>query len=163
MCSITAHRLILSGWDPFVEIPLRLLMAWAALMMAEPVRGRQMEQIWAKAVYAVTRRGNKIWQFVKGPITAVVATLLDMGWHEIGPASWLEPSGAIWDLKGDDLSMPRRELRQHLDGQQWKKVAAHTSGKGLDESGVLLEPVLKLRQQLSNSSKALNTSSSPPC
>ena len=52
-----------------------------------------------------------------GPVGAVVATLLDIGWKPHGPKNWEDPEGTKWiaeDELGDNPDFSERSLRSNV-------------------------------------------------
>ena len=84
---------------------------------------------------------NMRWRGVSTPAAAVIASLLDIGWHPWGPWAWESDAGgrfAISDLKPGrgkvDLAEIREALAQSLERKLWRD-ASHNSwnGQGLEE------------------------------
>ena len=78
-CSVTSLRLILNGWDPFVALPTRLLGSWIRQMRRRPDHLAMAQAAWARIVHNIASAGKRRWSVVKGPISAVVASVMDMG------------------------------------------------------------------------------------
>eukprot|EP00972_Heterocapsa_arctica_P079119 11663107-Heterocapsa_arctica.AAC.1 len=53
---------------------------------------------------------GKHWSRVKGPMTAAIATLIDIGWDPISPFIWADTSGDRWQLGGNDVSGLVKEI-----------------------------------------------------
>ena len=106
---------------------------------------------------------------VTGPITATIATVLDLEWYPWLPATWkaaADPSQE--DLVPSDLVNPlmpytavkfnhqpgishlrvRYEANKCLETKIWQKAALHYSGQGLEEGLPYLQPAMSAKKQL---------------
>ena len=130
-CSATALRMTQAGWDPHVALPTKLLGQWVRQMIRRPDHLAQVSAIWAAAVHSVAGAGDRIWTAVKGPITAVIATIMDFGGHHMLPLEWLNEDCVRWVMKGSDISGLKFEIRSRLEELLWKKASKHHLGEGL--------------------------------
>eukprot|EP00972_Heterocapsa_arctica_P043557 6430646-Heterocapsa_arctica.AAC.1 len=76
-----------------------------------------------------------MWLKVRGPLAALQATLLDLGWHPKEVWNWIDPSGQEWELDPNDGSLwqdLRHELQKTITKQVWTKAAEHYLGLGLE-------------------------------
>eukprot|EP00959_Pyramimonas_sp_CCMP1952_P469423 9494906-Pyramimonas_sp.AAC.1 len=70
-------------WNRFPELHARITRSW------HRIRGR------------LDILASKRWRRVRGPIGAVVATLLDVGWKPVSPVEWHRPVGdqcEVWQF-----------------------------------------------------------------
>jgi hypothetical protein len=78
------------------------------------------------------------WKRAAGPLTGVIATLLDSNWYPSSSDKWLDPTGDTWNL---DYSSPllhggfREIYFEHTQARTWMEASKHAFGKGA-ESGV---------------------------
>ena len=83
-CPTTALALAYShDQDPAIFFPAQVIQAWLELWRDQPKHRCQAKLCWSKAKASVGKHG---WRAVKGPITAVIATLQQAGWQAEGPA-----------------------------------------------------------------------------
>ena len=76
-----------------------------------------------------------------GPMSAVVATLLDLGWSSTAdnPLDWVSETGEFWQLgglMGEEAEDPSRFLEaveQAVWAETWKAASAYVSGRGLED------------------------------
>lgn len=73
-----------------------------------------------------------------GHIGAVIATLLDLGWDPLSPATWKDGEGNTWALDGTSASL-KRDIQgvvgKAIQDQLWTKAASAYLGKG-SEKGI---------------------------
>ena len=81
------------------------------------------------------------WKRVVGPVSALIAMLLQAQWRPRAADLWLDPGGVPWRLS---FGMDPRQLQQALaatvEQQLLSEAARHRAGKGL-EHGVAWAPV----------------------
>ena len=89
------------GTDPAVKVRVEIVQQWFQLWAeASPEHKEQIRRLWAKQIPRLS--GSRRWSLVKGPIRAVIATLLDLKWRPVAPDTWFEPfpSDVIWQFCG---------------------------------------------------------------
>ena len=75
---------------------------------------------------------------MRGPLAAVIATLLDLGWQAPRPYQWISPGGRSWTIDPqapgvwEDL---RQELLRYMTRDAWLQAAQHYLGGGR-EAGI---------------------------
>ena len=89
------------------------------------------------------------WRKVNGPISTMVATLMDIDWIVKLPHRWTTPEDTVWWISDDpmDLNQVKAEFFRLSELGNWAKAARHYLGKGA-EKGVIVEPAIKLRRSL---------------
>ena len=106
-CCLTT-ALALSG-KPMADPGIRLreaIVLWTKLArkLPEPKRA-SLSRAWGRAVAAFRKLdGKSLWKLVKGPMTATIATLLDIGWDPCNPTLWKDERGDEWDISRTDVS-----------------------------------------------------------
>jgi hypothetical protein len=80
------------GKDPGIALRLAALDGWrsAWATLGEQQR-RLVTYAWVLAHPAIAG-AVKPWRAVRGTMTGVIATLLDLGWAPVAPSRWLAPS-----------------------------------------------------------------------
>ena len=69
-------------------------------------------RVWKHALEKATSSGEgQRWKAAKGPISAMVTTLLDIGWYPNSPAVWTDSSLTVWVNEGQP-----GDLRDCLEG-----------------------------------------------
>ena len=123
--------------DPTYQVVLETLRTWFQIWEALPTLRLAINKVWGTLVERLANPSSR-WRRVTGPISAVVATVYQIGWKPTAPLQWQDIEGEDWHL---DPSKPelRFQLQQHLVRQidllLWKKASRHRFGQG-SESGV---------------------------
>eukprot|EP00969_Alexandrium_andersonii_P066563 2934232-Alexandrium_andersonii.AAC.1 len=78
---------------------------------------------------------NRRWGRVKGPMSAVIVQLLDLGWTPSLPYSWADPSGDEWILAKNVCGWgePTARTQQDVEIAVWAKAAAFENGQGSEQ------------------------------
>ncbi len=132
-CATTAIR-ISSGddADPLVFGRLQLLSEWTELLNLLEDKKTSLERTWGK-IRSSLENAKKPWGKVSGPISAVIATLMDVHWKANSPWEWIDSDGELYDLRKDD---PEKVLRFALRGAfnqaAWERASARHFGKGTE-------------------------------
>ena len=88
------------------------------------------------------------WKRVAGPISAVVATLYQLGWTPLEPLKWRDVEGEEWILSPHDPKL-RSQFELHLlrqvDLHLWSRACKHHYGGGLHKGVDLLQILARLR------------------
>ena len=91
-CSATAIRLAFSAAaDPLVGLRRQLLQEWARPWRSGVAPTAAVERAWPRLLASLETARSR-WGRTKGPISAVISTLLDIGWrprsHKRGGPGW---------------------------------------------------------------------------
>ena len=83
-----------------------------------------------------------------GPVSCLIAYLLDLGWRPWHWNSWQDPEGNTWQVDAEGSAQPFLNFVERLaQDLQWKKLAeCSADNKGM-EFGIDLQPVQALRRQ----------------
>ncbi len=101
-CSTTAIRLAYDETaDPHHYGRTQLLREWLHLYTELQDQRGALALTWRR-ITAQLRSSPRPWNKVKGPVSAVVATLLDLEWDPVGPGLWRDLDGAEYNLEKDD-------------------------------------------------------------
>ena len=85
---------------------------------------------------------KKRWRSVKGPVTALVSTMADIGWSMPDPVTLCNQEGEQHHLLEGDQNAIRYQIQRTLEEQVWKDSGTSHMGGGMEISGVNLEPVI---------------------
>ncbi|CAK0859205.1 unnamed protein product, partial [Prorocentrum cordatum] len=145
-CLTTVLQAIYGTAEPGVDLRRQLLREWVALWLTQPGLHPRICKVWPM-VLARLKRGKAVcWKDVRGPIAALQATLLQVGWDPQSPLVWSRP---LADGTIDDWIFPSFGDEQfgtavlaHFDdmlgafmddcvAQQWQSAAHHAAGDDL--------------------------------
>ncbi len=111
-----------------------------------------MERAWGK-LYTTLQTAKSRWGRARGPISAIICTLLDLGWSPETPSHWVDPDGEAFNLDEDDLDkLIDFELHGSLDQAAWERAEGHHLGGGIGR-GVDLTVPRRFLQTLRRNSK----------
>ena len=147
-CTTTGISLVLGPKrDPVFQVALETCQLWFDLWQHLPKSHMLIESMWAK-VLPTLRNPPTRWKNVQGPISALIATLLDLGWDPLGPLNWIDFEGTEWFLDPCDPVLST-QFTQHLLRQVelhlWKRASAHHLGKGLEQGADWTVTLKKLK------------------
>ena len=101
-CTTTAFGLTLGfEADPAVSLRAELVQCWMEVARTSAVPRAALERVWGKLRELIS--GPRRWSRVRGPMAAVVATIVDLGWVPLKPDEWEDETGENWQL---NLSSP---------------------------------------------------------
>ena len=76
-----------------------------------------------------------MWQRVKGPMGALIATLVRYGWNPISPFKWFG-GGIPWIYQiGADPAQLLEVFRVDVEKHVWEQAARGRNGRGLENGG----------------------------
>ena len=90
--------------------------------------------LWQKTLERL-QQATVRWQIVKGPMAALIATLLDIGWQPLQLDLWLMPDGTELAVDYDDglaAALVWEKVEETLDRHHWQLVANSTPFKGVE-------------------------------
>ena len=73
---------------------------------------------------------------MRGPLSALLVLLWDLGWEPLAADSWVDPSGVEWQITLDacvDLKPFEKVVKKHEESRMWANAADHHNGKGLEQ------------------------------
>jgi hypothetical protein len=135
---------------------------------ADERKKAKINRCWHKALKKLQHPEAR-WLHARGPMTATICTLLDMGWTPIHPCKWL-PNDT--DDKQNTIDFNRTEgvtnfevkhlIEQHLTNKVWKEAADDGTNSGYAEGKPILTAVDKAYKYLNSKgmheeAKALQT------
>ena len=118
---------------------------------------QRIRRAWVKTLAKLTPARSK-WQCVRGPISAAVATLIDVGWQPIDPSEWITSASDGTSLsgnassnllagftktKGHAVRQVLHRLEGDLEADVWNKASLSYNGKGLERGLPSFEPASK--------------------
>lgn len=131
--------------DPAVSLRVELVQSWLQVVGSAAVPRPALDKAWAQR--ALELRGPRRWQRVRGPMGALIATLVDMNWEPPGPTHRTDPDGTEWEIDpvgGGILAQVAMHVRKFCVRELWRKAAAHHSGGGVGDDADLTA-ALRLR------------------
>ena len=157
------------GDDPGVAMRLEVLKSWLVLWETAPELHARIQRAWGRIRQALVAAKGYRWRRVRGPLGAVQAVLMDMGWEPASATCWIRPEhdgdwrqqatraeGANyteWFLVQSDSEdfgsyvdhLPiLHDAKEDLQHQYWRKAALHEDGGGLAGGA---DPSLIAREQ----------------
>ena len=122
--------------DPAIKSRAITIADWVRLWCeADGHLRHELGATWTAKLAELKGRAN--WKKVKGPLGAVICTLIDIGINPRSPDMWVAPGGATWRI--DDRQPPQNpnyfaKLISSMVGVKlWKKAAEHRAGQGVQE------------------------------
>ena len=101
-CGTTAITLALGPKrDPIFQVAHETVLNWFDMWNAKSSLHMSVRQLWPELLKQLTPTANR-WKNVVGPISTIVATLLQFGWAPLEPMKWQDPEGVVWDLDPAD-------------------------------------------------------------
>ena len=150
-CTTTAIAWIYGEYvDPYISIRVEQLATWIDLWVSygSDVQSK-LQNMWRKKLSAIICNRKHMWSLAKGPMTATICTLLEIGWKPTSPSRWF--TGESWAMVGSASYSKAHILgqaQQDLKARLWSKAARHRNhGKGL-ETGAYLFAAKKARANL---------------
>ena len=141
-CTTTLLALAGPGAEPAVTIRQQLVMTWLDMWHRYPHYQHRWRRAWPailERMRAAKPRGR--WQVVRGGLSTLIATLLDMQWQPDRPDRWTDDRGNEWVLgqAAMDSVTVLREIEISVRRQLWRRAAGFHLGAGL-QHGVVLAP-----------------------
>ena len=94
------------------------------------------------------KKATGMWQCVKGPVSASIATLIDAGWKPVKPMAWIAPTaregcigsdntngqmGDATSCEGHDDNQVLHRLTEDLEEKLWQEASSAHNGEGLQK------------------------------
>ena len=132
-CPIVAVAVAIgTNRDPYIQGPTQILKQWIWLAKHPSIQlhPKPLQTTWALA-YANLQKANRPWSIVKGPMTATIAHLLQMGVTPLGPLKW-GYEGKVSNLEDGPPGIILQELEHIKEKQVWQEASLHRYGSGLE-------------------------------
>ena len=134
-CTTSLHFHFGKNGDPGIWFLVDQLRTWLELQGDE--LGHRLGKIdvaraWAAASANMKKKSR--WSMVRGPMTATMATLRDLGIIPASPWKWYiaENQDVDWTNIGGDLGPFLSEMQQRLSHKVWEQAALHHHGLGAE-------------------------------
>ena len=125
--------------DPAFQYPLEQIMELLRVWASTPMVRQGAALGLMHAASRVVSAGERRWQQVTGPMTAILATLGDLGWKFVGGdhgQRWRDPSEALWDLDPAEpamLGQLHARMVDSLEQHRWQLASRHWQGRGIEK------------------------------
>ena len=130
-------RLWLNDADPLMDFTLKPIHKWARAAWDDDSCKTRMTRVWRRAL---SRGANKNpWKCIRGPGSALWATLSRLGWKWPAPFTFLTANGSRLDLVKTAPCTVREEAKSDLETQELRKWAAARKLPGIQSPW--LEPI----------------------
>ncbi len=144
--------------DPEVELMVQQIALWLDLWWRASSQERHdITEAWRiKRDVLGARPAVGRWRIVAGPMSATIATLLELGWYPIQPNHWLTPDktqAAIRVTIHCQASI-LEAIRRSAERRVWKIASEHWGGQGLEQGVPDFSAILKLRRHLVKNGKS---------
>ena len=144
--------------DPAIKLPTAIVLQWLQIARSQVQEIPGMPSLWRLSVKHLRSKGEHKLHYVKGPMCATIATLLDASWEPEEWNYWYDTYGTAWHLAEEDqlvVSMKTcdpmlRAFRRDLQEKLW---ANSTSSYFLDEKIPHTAPLRKLWLSLQKQGK----------
>ena len=138
-CLTTRLALEYKDSDPGIAIPMALIDAWIDFLVHHPEDYERAKQTWPLTLKRL-RSAKHRWRKVRGAMSAVIATLLDLGWDPVQVNRWIDGEGSTWHFDDEYIRSPlinfapfKTALAKALRAKLWRKAADFHHGKGLQD------------------------------
>ena len=75
-----------------------IILQWLQIAQTQAAEIPGLDSLWRLKVKAAKARQARAWQAVRGPMGAVIVTLLDAGWEPEEWCRWVDCQGNTWEL-----------------------------------------------------------------
>ena len=146
--------------DPSFRATAEPLLRWARTVATGRFSPAALGPVFRSALGRLGRRPQKMWQLVRSPIDAVIATAARIGWRFASGTGVRDRQGVIHDLLTTSTRVLRRAIDRDVEGWLWAGLASHHAAKRgvapwvggwrsdgpweLVRQGVFLRPLLRL-------------------
>ena len=83
--------------NPMIEVPVNTVGATLIALRDDPGLADRAQDSWI-VIWEALRRTQSPWQKVTGPLSALAATLLEMGWTAQSPTDLRDAAGKSWAI-----------------------------------------------------------------
>ena len=84
--------------DPLIAVPMQRVRHYVAFWIREKAHRARIEASWSYHLPLLKAMGAMRWRRVKGPIVALIAALLDLGWSPTTSTRWTDSNCEVWQL-----------------------------------------------------------------
>ena len=138
-----------------MSIPTKQIKSWTEIWNRNDGAMRiRIKRAWMKAMIKLGNAKSR-WQCVRGPITAAIATLMDIDWQPIDPIAWITPESSGYsassnassnqiagftETQGHATQQVLFRLEGDLEAAVWTHASTANNGKGLELGMPNFEP-----------------------
>jgi len=122
------------AWDPAVRLRVQIIDTWMETWSQQKGRARhEVAVAWDRIARRLKAcRPSHRWRTVNGPISVVVATLLDLGWMPSRADQWVSDNNVTWRIsKAHDPAPLLNDISRVAHALCWEAAANHHLGGGL--------------------------------
>ena len=159
-CLTTTLSLWMGDQDPAISLRVQLVRAWIDMWTHSPHLHERIVRSWPRVRSHLGFDASKRWRRVRGPIGALQATLLDVGWLPVAACEWRRPVGdsfEVWQFPDPPPEEKRSEdvfdfsdllddLREDISSSLWGSAASHEFGDGLARGADVIPIRLEMRR-----------------
>ena len=148
--------------DARVRIPTQQVKSWTELWNRNnEATQRRIKRAWMSTMVKLKNAKSR-WQCVRGPISAVVATLMGVSWQPIDPTTWITPKSSGYtksnnssseqiacftETQGHSVREVLHRLEGGLEAAVWLKASSAHNGSGLELGMPNYEPASRARSK----------------
>ena len=120
---------------PGFKCPVEQVQSWFDVLSAPNIDMVDVARAFFVIKQELLAKQRTMWQRVKGPIGAIIATLVRYGWNPISPFKWFG-GGIPWIYQiGADPAQLLEVFRVDVDKHVWEQAARGRNGRGLENGG----------------------------
>ncbi len=124
-----------AGADPAVRLPLEQLAEWQGIWAASgEEQRRRIRRQWMRMMPKLIKDHNR-WRAARGPMSATICTIRDIGWKPAGPAHWRVNTHLMAHVGGTTFA--KAHILMKAQGDIMKRLAnaasTHDHGKGISD------------------------------
>eukprot|EP00959_Pyramimonas_sp_CCMP1952_P143558 3005286-Pyramimonas_sp.AAC.1 len=93
ICLTSVLEATMGSKDPGLEVPKQLVWGWLTVWFSRPDIHQQVKRSWTASLHHIQVAGKVRWRRVRGPVSAVIATLIERGWNCPSPQIWPHTEG----------------------------------------------------------------------
>ena len=114
-------------YNPAIQPRLCIFSWWLRFWDESRQLHQPVRKAW-KHVHSTLRFTTCRWRLVRGPMSSVVATLMDLGWIPLEPDKWESLAGDWWEFSGGTFANILDEIYTCTVNMEWTK-SQHALGR----------------------------------
>eukprot|EP00959_Pyramimonas_sp_CCMP1952_P134044 2803990-Pyramimonas_sp.AAC.1 len=140
-CLTTTLAMAMGDGGPAKAVRHQHFTAWLTMWRQYPELHPRIQKAWDTVAPRIRQAGQRKWRLAKGPLSATIATLLDIGWDPVsatqwdtdGGHSWLSPTAKDEKLQEmtSDFTLLLSDVSDSIDKQLWRKASQHEAAEDL--------------------------------
>ena len=149
-CLTTTLALVYGLKDPGVQLRVSLLAEFLSIWKTDTTFHKRVQRAWPFIYQKLDAAGSRRWNLVRGPISAVIATLCDAGWKAEVATRWQRPHLGSWEVWQIPSSTPPdysssefdatgilEDFSEDIRRQQWARASQFLHSEDLAAGGDL--------------------------